>query len=144
MTTSSTTSDILVLDRAGFRSWLQDNHASSPFCWVAIDRTKDPVGPLPYIDAVEEALCFGWIDSTVRVDSVYGTVQRFSPRRGSRWTELNKERCRRLERIGLMTDAGRAVLPDMSFSIDDAIMDAISADPVVLENFRSLPELSCV
>ncbi len=141
MTISSTTSDILVLDRAGFRAWLESNHASAQFCWVAVDRTKDPVGPLPYVDAVEEALCFGWIDSTVRTDAVHGTIQRFSPRKGPRWTELNKARCERLERLGLMTDAGRAVLPDMEFIIDDTIRGEISSDPVMLENFRSMPNL---
>ena len=62
-----------------------------------------------YLDAVEEALCFGWIDSTVKtIDGV--TLQRFGKRvKNSQWTELNKERCRRLEALGLMTDSGRAV-----------------------------------
>ena len=133
--------EVLVLDRAGFRSWLVDNHKSSRGCWVAVDRTKAQTGILPYVDAVEEALCFGWIDSTVRKDPELGTVQRFSPRKGSRWTELNKARCRRLERLGLMTDAGRAVLPDMSFSVDDAILDELRADPIVWENYLTLPDL---
>ena len=74
-----------------------------------------------YLDAVEEALCFGWIDSTNKViDGV--RMQRFTPRKkNSLWTELNKERVRRLEQLGMMTDAGRAVLPPMgvrSFRID--------------------------
>lgn len=133
--------EVLVLDRAGFRSWLVDNHKSSKGCWVAVDRTKAQTGILPYVDAVEEALCFGWIDSTVCKDPELGTVQRFSPRKGSRWTELNKARCRRLECLGLMTDAGRAVLPDMSFSVDDAILDELRADQVVWENFQTLPDL---
>ena len=66
-----------------------------------------------YIDAVEEALCFGWTDSSQKV--IEGVrYQRFSPRRkGSVWTELNKERVRRLERLNLMTDAGRSILPNM-------------------------------
>lgn len=59
-----------------------------------------------YLDAVEEALCFGWIDGTHRViDGV--RMQRFSPRKPkSPWAELNKERMRRLEKLDLMTDAG--------------------------------------
>lgn len=77
-----------------------------------------------YLDAVEEALCFGWIDSTIR--TIDGRkMQRFSPRgRKSNWTELNKERVRRLEKLGLMTDAGRAVLPAMGkrrFTVDKAV-----------------------
>ena len=133
--------EVLILDRAGFRSWLEENHRSSKGCWVAVDRTKDPTGILPYVDAVEEALCFGWIDSTVRKDPELGTVQRFSPRKGPRWTELNKARCRRLERLGLMTDAGRAVIPERDFSVDDEVLDALRADQVTLANYLALPDL---
>ena len=68
-------------------------------------------------------MCFGWIDSILK--SVEGrTLQRFSPRRkNSLWTEPNKERVKRLEKLGLMTDAGRKVLPktknrDMIFDSD--------------------------
>ena len=83
-----------------------------------------------YLDAVEEALCFGWIDSTIRMISGKA-MQRFSPRRAtSGWTELNKERVRRLEKLGLMTEAGRAVLPPMgkrSFNPDKEVVAALKA-----------------
>lgn len=63
------------------------------------------------------------------------TVQRLTPRRkGSVWSELNKERCRRMERLGRMTDAGRAVLLDMTekgFIIDEDILKSLQADPEV-------------
>ena len=92
---------------------------------------------------MEEALCFGWVDSTVRI--VNGRkMQRFSPRRkGSNWTELNKERARRLEKLGLMTDAGRRVLPAMmprSFRIDSETEAALKKARVWTK-FRSLPPL---
>ena len=75
------------------------------------------MGHLGIIDAVEEAMCFGWIDSTTKKMDNGITAQRLAPRRkGSLWSELNKERCRRMERLERMTDAGRAVLPDMSES----------------------------
>ena len=68
--------------------------------------------------------------------------RRFSPRRKrSPWTELNKERCRRLERLGLMTDAGRAVLPSMDFRIDDDILVVLQSDDTVWHNFQTLPPL---
>ena len=94
-------------------------------------------------DAVEEALCFGWIDSTVKpVDGV--TLQRFSPRqKNALWTELNKERVRRLERLGLMTDAGRAVLPPMgprSFRVDPEVEKALK-QARVWTKFRRFPPL---
>jgi uncharacterized protein YdeI (YjbR/CyaY-like superfamily) len=66
---------------------------------------------LPYLDIVEEALCFGWIDSTLKRLPDGRLAQRLSPRRkGSNWTELNRARCKELEERGLMTDAGRAAL----------------------------------
>lgn len=101
-------------------------------------RPKDD-GTFWYIDAVEEALCFGWIDSTTKRMNDNRTAQKLCPRKaGSNWSELNKERCRRMERLGLMTDAGRAVLPDMSdrgFQIDGEILQALQSDPVVWDNF---------
>jgi uncharacterized protein YdeI (YjbR/CyaY-like superfamily) len=70
---------------------------------------------LPYLEIVEEALCFGWIDSTLKKLPDGRLVQRLSPRRkGSHWTELNKERCRELESRGLMTDAGRKALKEIA------------------------------
>ena len=142
--TTTTTSDLSVLDldRAGWRAWLAEHHSDSRGCWLILDRRKNPdSSKLVYIDAVEEALCFGWIDSTMRPEGDL-TVQRFTPRRkGSNWTELNIARCERLERLGLMTDAGRAAIPDRVFSIDDDVMAAIRSDPEVSANFDLLPPL---
>lgn len=132
--------------RSEFREWLMQNHRRETECWVEVKRggPKDD-GTFWYIDAVEEALCFGWIDSTTKKISDEMTVQRFCPRRPvSNWSELNKERCRRMERLGLMTDAGRAVLPDMSdagFTIDEDILQELRADHVAWENFCRFPEL---
>ena len=100
-------------------------------------------GVLCYLDAVEEALCFGWIDATFKnVDGQ--TLQRFSPRKPrSPWTELNKERVRRLEKLGLMTEAGRAVLPAMgprSFRIDPGVERALK-DARCWSAFKKFPPL---
>ena len=98
--------------RQQLRDWLQENHASAKECWVVMSRAKNPVGVLPYLDVVEEALCFGWIDSTMKRLPDGRLAQRLSPRRKkSHWTELNKERCRRLIQEGKMTDAGLNVIP---------------------------------
>ncbi len=133
---------MVILDirsRSAFREWLMANHAHEKECWIVARRgKKPPENALWYLDAVEEALCFGWIDSTVK--NVGGTiVQRFSPRsKKSQWTELNKERCRRLEALGLMTDSGRAVCPDLSvgFEMDKAVVDSFKANAVAWENFN--------
>jgi uncharacterized protein YdeI (YjbR/CyaY-like superfamily) len=122
------------------------NHRTERECWVAVKRGKPKDdGTFWYVDAVEEALCFGWIDSTVKKTAEEITVQKLSPRKArGNWTELNKERCRRLERLGLMTEAGRAVWPDMSengFAVDEDILRELQADPVLWENYQRLPEL---
>ena len=97
--------------RQQLREWLLENHASAKECWVVMSRSKNPVGVLPYLDVVEEALCFGWIDSTLKKLPDGRLVQRLSPRRkNSHWTELNKQRCQELESRGLMTPAGRDAL----------------------------------
>lgn len=136
---------LTITTRADFRKWLNENHASERECWVVAKKGKNPPADCVwYLDAVEEALCFGWIDTTHK--TVNGKdMQKFTPRAAkSPWSELNKERVRRLERLGLMTDAGRAVLPDMSedgFVMDKEIRQAFVDDPVAWENFRSFPAL---
>ncbi|RKN75783.1 YdeI/OmpD-associated family protein [Paenibacillus ginsengarvi] len=127
--------------REEWRNWLSDHHTGEPYCWVLT--TKDE--PVTYLDLVEEALCFGWIDSTRKKMNETQTAQRYSPRRkNSNWTELNKERVRRLDRLGLMTEAGRKVLPDMSaesFTIDEAILAELRQDEALYRHFQHMPEL---
>lgn len=98
--------------RSELRQWLYAHHATERECWVVMTRSKQPIeGVLPYLDVVEESLCFGWIDSTLKRLPNGHLAQRLSPRRKrSHWTELNIERCADLERRGLMTDAGRKAL----------------------------------
>ena len=135
---------LAVTDRDGFRQWLACHASGENECWVRVKRGRpDSADVFYYIDAVEEALCFGWIDSTYAViDGV--RMQRFTPRRkNSNWTELNKERVRRLEALGLMTDAGRAVLPAMgprSFRVDPDIEAALKQERVWTK-FRAFPPL---
>ena len=137
--------NILVgFNRAQFREWLLLHAAQEKECWVDVKRGK-PTDPetFYYIDAVEEALCFGWIDNIHKpIDGK--RMQRFAPRKkNSPWTELNKERVRRLEKIGLMTAAGHAVLPPMgprSFKVDPDIEAAMKAARC-WSKFRNFPPL---
>ena len=96
-------------DRSQLREWLQENHSKEKECWVVMSRSKTPpAGVLPYIDVVEEALCFGWIDSTLKKLPDGRLAQRLSPRRkNSHWTKLNMDRCIDLEDRGLMAPAGK-------------------------------------
>jgi len=129
-------------NRAAWRAWLESNHASEKEIWLLFD-DREEVPTVSYLDAVEEAICFGWIDGIAKRHGDFERAQRFTPRRRkSNWTELNKERARRLERLGLMTDAGRAVLPDLSqpFVIAPDIVKALKAGGA-WEQFEAFPEL---
>ena len=132
-------------EREEFREWLEANHGTASECWLEVrkGRTK-PEDRIWYLDAVEEALCFGWIDVINKtIDGVW--MQRFTPRKKDGvWSELNKERCRRLEKLGLMTDAGRAVLPDLSeegFRIAPDILERFQANEKAWNNFCRMPAL---
>lgn len=100
-------------NRGALRRWLEENSQRERECWVATYRSKVPVADaLPYLEVVEEALCFGWIDSTVKKMPDGRLAQRISPRRkNSHWTERNILRCQDLERRGLMTNEGRMAMP---------------------------------
>lgn len=132
--------------RNELRDWLASNHDSHREAWVVCNRSgKSDREGLPYLDIVYELLCFGWIDST-RKTHENKKLQRITPRKsGSNWTELNKERCRHLERLGLMTDAGRAVLPDNMDNgepcMDENILTLLQGDKVFADNFARLPDL---
>ena len=92
------------------RHWLKENHNTEKCCWVVTYRSKCPPEwpAIPYIEVVEEALCFGWIDSTLKRLPDGRLAQRLSPRRAkSHWTQLNMDRCADLEDRSLMTEAGR-------------------------------------
>ena len=97
-------------NRSELRHWLKENHNKEKCCWVVTYRSKFPPewSAIPYIEVVEEALCFGWIDSTLKRLSDGRLAQRLSPRRAkSHWTQLNMDRCVDLDDRGLMTEAGR-------------------------------------
>ncbi|MBP5589720.1 MAG: YdeI/OmpD-associated family protein [Bacteroidales bacterium] len=131
--------------RHDLRMWYLDNHEKENLFWIRVNRSgKEMPDVIMYLDAVEEALCFGWIDSTMKkIDAGY-PVQRFTPRRkGGLWTELNKERCRRLIRLGMMTPAGEKTLPDMDpdhFVIEEWVLDALKKDDEVWKNFCTFPD----
>ena len=96
-------------NRTELRQWLKENHRKEKCCWVVTYRSKCPEWPaIPYIEVVVEALCCGWIDSTLKRLPVGRLAQRLSPRRPkSHWTQLNMDRCVDLEDRGLLTEAGR-------------------------------------
>ena len=97
---------------AAFRGWLEAHHATEPELWVGYYRKDVGKTAMTYPEAVEEALCFGWIDSTLKPMDAHRYAQRFSPRKaGSNWSTPNLIRVKRLVAEGLMTPAGAVHLP---------------------------------
>lgn len=95
--------------RGQLRRWLEANHTTAHHCWVATYRGKSAMPcAFPYLAVVEEALCFGWIDSTLKRLPDGRLAQRISPRRkNSHCTETNLARVTDLEQRGLLTPEGK-------------------------------------
>lgn len=98
--------------RAAWRAWLAANHDRETEIWLVYNKRHTGEPRVEYDDAVEEALCFGWIDSIVRTIDADRYAQKFTPRKAkSKWSELNKQRFAKMIREGKMTPAGLAKSP---------------------------------
>jgi uncharacterized protein YdeI (YjbR/CyaY-like superfamily) len=131
-------------DRKGWRAWLSENHQKKDEIWLIIPKQSSGDKRIPYNDSVEEALCFGWIDSTLRPYDEHHTIQRFSPRRkGSKYSQSNIERLRYLSRQGLLLPevehAVREIL-QKEFTFPQDILDEIKKDPIVWDNFQAFSD----
>lgn len=147
---------LYVKNRRQWRAWLAKNHRSSPEIWLVYYKKQSQKPRIPYNDAVEEALCYGWIDSTLKPIDTDCFAQRFSPRRkNSALSELNKERVRRLIKDGKMTAFGLESIryhmdrrPNNSsgsqelkrFRLPKDILNELKSDEVVWRNFEAFPE----
>jgi len=101
------TETLHLIDRKDWRSWLEENHEERKEIWLVFYKKHTKKPTLPYDDAVEEALCFGWIDGLVKRVDEEKYVQRFTPRKmRSIWSESNKERVGKMLKEGRMTEAG--------------------------------------
>lgn len=140
--------------RDEWRAWLEKHHASSTGIWLAVGKKGNRVTSLDYEAAVEEALCFGWIDSTVNRLDADRFKQLFTPRKpGSTWSRSNKARVERLIAEGRMTPAGLAPVEVAQRNgswnaLDDVenlvmpgdLADALAADTRAERGFAALPE----
>ena len=136
--------DVLMTSRAAWRAWLEEHHATAPGVWVVTYRKASEGPHLPYEALVEEALCFGWIDSKGNKVDDERTKLLVTPRKkGSGWSRPNKERIERLMANGLMTPAGLAKIEaakaDGSWSALDDI-EAMVVPPDLGAALRADPE----
>lgn len=145
--------DFYAPDRAVWRAWLAVHHAQAAGVWLVRSKLGSGEPVLSYAEAVEEALCFGWIDSLPRKLDEHRTKLLFTPRKPrSAWSRPNKERVARLIEAGLMAPAGLAAIGAAqatgSWEALDAIedltmpvvlMDALGALPAAAEAFAGFP-----
>ncbi|MFY1693925.1 YdeI/OmpD-associated family protein [Solwaraspora sp. WMMA2101] len=103
--------ELIVADAEALRAWLSVNHATSPGVWLALTRKGGTVTTLTWQQAVDEALCFGWIDGQARKRDEQTSWIRYTPRRArSSWSQRNVAHVARLEAQGLMMPSGRAAV----------------------------------
>ena len=119
--------------REQWRAWLVEHHGAARGVWLCSWRTPTGRQRCPYPDAVEEAICFGWIDSTTVVLDEQRGLQLYTPRRPkSAWTRLNRQRAADMEARGLMTEAGRRAIAVAEangwLTIGDQVEDLIEPD----------------
>jgi len=140
--------------RKAWRAWLQKHHASSTGVWLVYAKKHTGLPSLTYNDAVEEALCFGWIDSLFNPidDDFYKQV--FTPRkRRSAWSAANRKRIERLVNAGLMTPAGLALITHAkktglweahaaaeSLTLPPELKQALNASPNAKKNWPTYTE----
>ena len=141
-------------DRAGWRAWLIANHATSKGVYLVSWRRGTGRSSVPYEEAVEEALCVGWVDAAGRTLDEERGLQWFAPRRPrSGWARSNKARVTRLEAQGLMLPAGRAAIEEAKRNgtwtllddvedlvVPDDLATALGAAPPARANWDGFPK----
>jgi uncharacterized protein YdeI (YjbR/CyaY-like superfamily) len=137
-----------VTNRKDWRAWLAGHHATETEVWLVYAKQHTGKPRVSYDEAVEEALCYGWIDSIVRKLDEDHYAQKFTPRKDRmRWSAPNLERVRRLLAAGKMTEAGIAVLhPDPDYQPPERsgpeappyLEEVLKRNPAAWENFQRL------
>ena len=149
--------ELLVNDAAEWRAWLEQHHADSPGVWLVLHKKGGSVTELDYEAAVQEALCFGWIDGQGRRRDAETSFQRMT-RRGPKsvWSAWNVERVGRLEAAGRMAPAGRAAVDSAkadgrweaayagqaAAEVPEDLAAAIAADPRAQAMFEVLTSVN--
>jgi len=141
------TLEVKTLDE--WRAWLARHHDSVPEVWLVFHKGAQQPPCIAYADALDEALCFGWIDSLVKRLDDKSYARKFTPRKAdSRWSEINLKRYAELEADGRLkspglarrpTDRNYAPRPPMPAGVPPYIQDALDANPKASSCFGKLP-----
>lgn len=145
------TEKLYVTNREDWRAWLEKNYKTKKEIWLLFYKKHTKKKTIPYDDAVEEALCFGWIDSTVKRIDHEKHVQRFTPRNlNSVWSKYNVDRVKRMIKEGKMTKIGldkyeygikkklQAHLINEAPSVPKDLHELLKKDKQALDNFNNL------
>ena len=142
---------LYVANRKEWRAWLRKHHSSAREIWLLYYKKESGKPRIPYNDAVEEALCYGWIDGQTKSVDAEKWAQRFSPRRpGGNWSAMNIERLRRLAARRKVTKAGFAAAPGglrgvtrsaapKPARIPPDILRSLKRHPDAWKNFQKFP-----
>ena len=134
---------LYVKNRKEWRAWLAKHHETAPEIWLIYYKKDSGKPRIPYNDAVEEALCYGWIDSLLKPIDRKKYAQRYSPRKqNSKLSDMNRERVHRLIEAGRMTKAGLAAIAHVEKKpgkIPADIEGRLKHDPEIWRNFRRFP-----
>jgi hypothetical protein len=126
-----------------WRSWLEKNGRDKREIWCLFPHKKTGRPGISYFEALEEALCFGWIDGMVKRYDENTLAHRFSPRSPkTSWSEVNKQHARLLIEAGKMTSAGFNVLPDLGTNLWEYppdVLEKLRRDTIVWSNFCAFP-----
>ncbi len=143
---------LYVTNRNDWRSWLEKHYNSESEIWLIYYKNHTNKPRIPYDDAVEEALCFGWIDSIVKRIDDEKYKQKYTPRKkNSVWSQLNKKRSEKMIREGKMTDSGLASIETAKrngkwqaaysskkiFEMPDYLEKALKKNKTARENFNN-------
>lgn len=144
------TKTLYLTDRKNWRTWLKQNYVKKKEIWLIYYKKHTGKPRIPYDDAVEEALCFGWIDSTVRKLSSEKYAQKFTPRKSdSRWSQLNIQRAKKMIKKKRMTKAGLALFKEAAkkkprtpimkkkYAVPSDLKNALVRNKKALENFSN-------
>ncbi len=135
---------IYLSDRSKWRKWLEKNYDEQKEIWLVFPKKISGKPRIPYNDAVEEALCFGWIDSTVKMLDEENTIQRFSPRNPtSTYSQQNKERLKWLCKKKMIHPSIQNTVNNVlkeEFVFPSDIINVIKKDKVVWENYNTFSD----
>jgi uncharacterized protein YdeI (YjbR/CyaY-like superfamily) len=144
---------LYVTDRDQWRRWLSRHHAEEAGIWLVFYKKQTRKPTMAYEAAVEEALCFGWIDGIIKKIDETKYARKFTPRRGrSKWSALNKKRAEKMVRQHKMTEAGLAKIkaakksglwdedprPAISFDVPPELAKALTHNKKAKANFEKL------